>query len=109
MRAGKLRHKVTIQTPTAPTDNYGDEITGWTTLAQVWAGLRYLSGQELKRVLAQEETATQGAEWTIRYLSTVDTEKRISWNSRIWDIQAVKTVEERSRKMVLTCTETTPA
>ena len=40
MRAGAMRHQVTLQQPgAAARDSYGGDVTPWTTVATVWAEL----------------------------------------------------------------------
>lgn len=46
MKASDLTHRVVIQRATEARDSFGQPIASWTTLAQVWAAVEYVSGAE---------------------------------------------------------------
>lgn len=92
MRAGRLRHKITIQQPTAGgTTGYGATVAGWTSYATPWAGRDDSAGREFVASgrESQEEIREVPAVWEIRYDSGVTAGMRISWDSRTWDIHSV--------------------
>ena len=47
MRAGDLRHRLKIQQRTVGKDSFGQELTTWTTFAEVWAQISPASGSEI--------------------------------------------------------------
>lgn len=106
MRAGKLRHRVTIQQRTAasPT-NYpsGEKDASWTTYLTVWASVEPLSGREL--FAAQQVTSDVNVRIRMRYRDGVTAKMRVSFNSKIYDIVAVINREERNVELELLCTE----
>lgn len=44
MKAGTLRHRVTVQTRTDAVDPIGQPVTTWDTVGSVWADVRYQTG-----------------------------------------------------------------
>lgn len=49
MRAGQLRHRVTLQTQVATQDALGQPSTSWLDTKTVWADVRYQGGLEAIR------------------------------------------------------------
>lgn len=107
MRAGQLRHEVVIEQPTETSNEYGDEITGWTTFDTVFASVEPIRGREyfLAQNVSQEESHQVTHRIRIRYLSGVLPTFRITWGSRAFDIHSVLNTEERDIEMELLCTE----
>lgn len=105
MRAGKLRHRVTIQSAseTQPDSNMGQPVESWSDFATVWAHVEPLHGRE--RMVAQERTAELDTRITIRYLSGVLAKMRVIYGSHTYDILAVINLDERDREMQLMCKE----
>lgn len=100
MRAGSLRHPVTIQETTTTTDDSGGVTETWTTHKSVDAAIRPLTGQE--GFLAQQvPDAATTHEISIRYLSTVTPLMRVLFGSRIFNIRSVLNVGERNRETLL--------
>lgn len=103
MRAGKLRHRIAIQTPTTPSTAYGKGIEAtWATVDTRWGQIRPLSGRELRSgaVIQPEETV----EITLRYYEGLTTDGyRLVHGSTIYDILSVRNVDEMNRQMVCAC------
>lgn len=103
MRAGRLRHRVTIQEKSVTRDDYGAETITWTDVATVWASVEPLRGDEF---LAMDR---RGADVTtrivMRYYDGVAPEMRVSWGSHTYDVRSVIDVEERHRELQLMCRE----
>jgi len=103
MEAGKLRHRVTIQSKTVVQDAYGEETITWGTFATVWANVEPLRGREFlegRQVMAEVSTRI-----TMRYYAGVKPEMRAVYGSITYDILAVIHVESREREMQLMCQE----
>jgi len=109
MRAGTLRHRVTIQEKPAVTrDSHGQEILGWSTLATVWARIEPISGRE--SVENKQEQATVSHRVTIRYRTGVRPTMRLLHLTREGDnqyllIESIIEADERGRMLVLSCVE----
>ena len=87
-RAGKLRHRVSIQAPTTVPDTFGDERPpDWNEHAEVWAGYADLTGREF---LTKEQEAGEltGRFW-LRDRADLTTDMRVVHGLRVFDIQAI--------------------
>jgi len=58
MRAGELRHRVTIQSKSVTFNDLGEEVITWSTVATVWAAVVPVFGTEAVDNSAREATAT---------------------------------------------------
>lgn len=104
MKAGKLRHRVTIQNKGTPARNsYGEEVITWATEATVWAEVDPLRGREFL------EARREGAEVTtrirVRHRDGITPSMRVVWGSHTYDILSVIEVEGREREIHLMCRE----
>jgi SPP1 family predicted phage head-tail adaptor len=102
--AGKLREKIEVQSSTVSQDTEGGVTLTWATIAggRVWAAVEPLSGNE--QMLAQQVNAGLSHRVRIRYMP-ITTKHRISYRSRILDINAIVNVDERREQLELLCTE----
>lgn len=103
MRAGSLRHRITIEQSTQTPNDLGERIETWATLSQRWASVEPLSGRELET--ARIHHATVSHRITIRYYSSLQPTHRIKWGSRIFSIDAILNIDERNREMQILSTE----
>jgi SPP1 family predicted phage head-tail adaptor len=105
MRAGRLRHRVTVQAFTElGVDAVGTPQGQWdATAIDVAAEVTPLSGSEL---LAAQQV---GAETThvvrMRYGTTVTPRHRLLFGARILEIESAPNVEERNKELLLRCRE----
>jgi SPP1 family predicted phage head-tail adaptor len=104
MRAGKLRHRVTIQEDQGTTqDSLGQEIEDWQDVATVWAAVEPLQGREfLEAKQLQAEVTTR---IRIRYRSGIEPEMRVVWGSHTYDVVSVVELESRRQEIELMCRE----
>ncbi len=103
MRAGQLRHKIKIQQKTTTKDSEGIPFETWTDFAAVWAAIEPLQGREF--FSAQAVNAQVTTRIRIRYQAGISPTMRVSYGTRVFDIQAVIDVEERHRELQLMCQE----
>lgn len=99
MRAGSLRHLVTIQSYTEISNTFGEASKAWAEFSEAYANITPLKGTE--KYLSKEKHATATHQVTIRYLDGVDTKMRIIYGSRTFEIVSVANVGERDRMMQL--------
>ncbi len=99
MRAGKLRHQITIQQNTPARNGKGEEIDSWSTFATRYAAVIPLTGRELFN--AQQRHAEAELRMELRYFSGVTTKMRVSWDSRLFDILHIANLDERDRELHL--------
>lgn len=74
MRAGRLRHRLTIQEPVTSRGDSGEELVTWVTRGTVWAGIEPIRGKEAL-------TANQ-------ILADLDTRIVIRWSGFVDDMTA---------------------
>ncbi len=104
MRAGRLRHRVTIQSPVNAQDQYGAKTPyAWVDLDTVWASVEPLRGREY--IDAEGEGAEVTTKIVIRYQDNVGPECRVIWDTRVFDVISAINVEERDRQIELMCRE----
>jgi SPP1 family predicted phage head-tail adaptor len=99
MRAGKLRHKVTIQDYTESQDSYGTVTKTWADYATVWASIEPVKGREFWE--SQQINAEVTAKVILRYLEGVTPKMRVKHGSRIFQVISVINPEERNRELQL--------
>ncbi len=103
MRAGRLRHRVTIQEPTeGSADSYGETEASWADVATVPAEVQTLSGREAYQANQVHPEAT--VQVTMRYRSDVLTLWRLSHDSRTLSIDSLLP-DVRKRELVCLCHE----
>ena len=103
MRAGDLRHRVTIQQPVETQNAYGEPVVAWQDVATVWAAVEPLRGREFFD--AQQVQARVDHRIRIRYRADVTPKMRVLLGSRAFNIQAVIEPESRRRELHLMCKE----
>ncbi len=104
MRAGKLRHYVTIEQQVAGSPQQfgsGEPDEAWAAFATLWAGIRPLSGREL--FLAQQAASRVDYEVEIRYLAGVTAGMRVAHEGVYYNIEALLDPELRHERLILRC------
>lgn len=94
MRAGRLRHRITVQSVGSTYDDYGDLSDSWSTLASVWASISPISGRE--ETIASELSGVVTHSILVRYRSGITAQNRIQFDSRVFQIESVRNWEERN-------------
>ena len=90
IKAGKLRHLVTFQTPTVEIDSNGDATEAWTDAfgaQQISAQIEPLSGREL--IAAQQVHSRVSTRITVRYRPGILPEMRVVHRGTYYNIEAV--------------------
>ena len=101
MRAGQLRHRVTLQSKSPTQDAFGGEVITWVEEAVVWARVEELRLKEYLAVRAAQ--ADVDLRVTIRYLPNVAAEWRLLWKGNAYDIVSVTNAEGRGIMLELLC------
>jgi SPP1 family predicted phage head-tail adaptor len=102
MRAGNLRHVVTIQSKTVTQDSYNEEIITWPDVATVRAAIETQTGAEYLDVESQGASISHKV--TIRYYPDLAPTMIVVWGSRTFEIEAVLN-DNLQRETVLMCNE----
>lgn len=111
MRAGALRHRLTIEQRTDVVEaTMGEAVPTWTEFATVWADVQPVSGTE--RFIAQQFLANVSHTIRTRYLDGVTPKMRgvlgQGTSKRILQFETVIDSRERGRELVITATEEVP-
>lgn len=86
LRAGNLRHRVTIQQPGTTRDpNTGESIPGWVDVATVWASVEPLSAREF--IAASATQSKVSARIVMRHRADVTAGMRITHRGRLYNIE----------------------
>lgn len=103
MRAGQLRHRVTIQTPTQGNPTASGQVSDvWADLAEVWSKKQWTGGRETYR--AAQVVPDASVVYTIRYRSDIDAKMRIKDGSDYYYIGAVLPDDRENEFLQLPCT-----
>lgn len=103
MRAGKLRHRITIQSNVPSRGGMGGVEDSWTDLYSAWADIRPKSGREFWASDGIFADVTHGIE--IRYRENITPEHRIKFGTRIFSISSVLNFDERNEKLIILAKE----
>lgn len=106
MRAGLMRHRLSVERPDISRDESGDEIIGWKRVATVWAMIEPLGGNESdvnNQIVGMANTAitvrwAQGLDdiapkWRLSHIGSV--------TGRIYNVVSVAHIMLGQRRMVL--------
>ena len=104
VRAGDLRHRVTIQQLVVGQDDYGQPLNTWKDAATVWAKVEDLTGREYFAA-QQVPTAEVSTRVTIRWRADIEPAMRVVHGARVLDIKAVLDPDGRKRELQLMCQE----
>lgn len=92
MAIGNLDRRITLANCTSSIDTFGGATESYSTLATVWAWVRYKSGNE--SLFKTKETVSADAIFTIRY-RTLTEKTRITFETVIYDIVHIAEVGRR--------------
>ena len=114
MRAGTLKHRITIQVKTEAPDGMGGVVVTWPEKdwVEVWAGVIPLRGEELVEAMKLEGKVTHRIEMRYRrqlysLLSPSPVVKRLYWRkrNRYFNIRSVINVREANEKLEIMAEE----
>jgi SPP1 family predicted phage head-tail adaptor len=87
MHAGALKHRITIQQKTDTPDAFGQPISAWSNLVELWAHVMFVNGKEA--IKSEIETSSKKASARIRYRSDIDTSMRVIFETETYNILSV--------------------
>jgi SPP1 family predicted phage head-tail adaptor len=102
MDAGKLRHRVTIESPSTARDEFNEPVPGWNTVADAWASREDLTGRELFQ--AQAVAAEVTTRFRLRYADGIKAEMRLLCGGEAFDIKSVADPDGRRRELIILAT-----
>jgi len=105
MRAGTLRHKIRFDSRTESQGSDGQITITWSEYATVRASIEPLTGREFFEARTINELFT--VRIRLRYLSGLDTDKRIvdTVTGDIYNIQAIANQDRRNKEMEIIATQ----
>jgi SPP1 family predicted phage head-tail adaptor len=107
VRAGRLRHSVTIQSPEGLRDALGERTTEWVDVAQfIRVGIEPLKSSEVIAAAQAQMQVTHKV--VLRYndlLNGIEMGWRVLFGSRKLIIEGVRNIGERNQSLELMCSE----
>lgn len=103
MAIGKLRHRITLQTPTLTQDSLGVVSETWSDTATVYAQIEAISGREFFDAARVNAEVTHRVR--IRHRPGIVPAMRVLAGDRTLDIHSVLDVDGRKRELTLMCVE----
>lgn len=106
MRAGKLRHSLTIRSRSTANDGYGGKGTvSVTDVATVWASIEPVAAREFQS--SQQRSSEREYTMRMRYDENVDltAANELFFRDRTFEITGVLDIFERNRQWELTFVE----
>lgn len=97
MRAGRLRHRVTIQSRGETRDADGGSVPAWVDFA-VDVPAEFLSGPGREFLAAESIRAETVGRFQMRFLDGVTAAHRVLWNGKVWDIKAPPIVDRTAQR-----------
>ena len=105
VRAGRLRHRVTIQQRSQSLNDYGEPSNSFSTLAEVWAAIEPTGGDERVEMQSTSRQQHTTHRVTIRHLANVDATCQVIYGSRVLGIVSVMNPDEKDEHLILMCRE----
>ena len=99
MRAGSLRHRVTIQSVSEVQNSIGEAIETWSTFAEAWARIDPLSGREILAANQLDEPVS--AKLRMRYLLGVTGKMRVVYDGKTYNIRGAPMVNAKRTEINL--------
>ncbi len=99
--AGQLDRRITIQSFGTTTDDFGEVVKSFTTLANVWAKVEEKRGDEGED--GNQLVATKRVEFFIRYRSDINEQMRITYNNETYKIHAIQSADARKAYQMIRC------
>lgn len=99
MKAGRLRHSISIEKKVFIRNSFGEEQITYEPFCLAYASVEPMGGREY--FLAQQMQATVDFKFTLRYRSGVKPHFRIVWGERIFDIQNIQNPDERNIQLII--------
>jgi SPP1 family predicted phage head-tail adaptor len=99
MRAGELRHRITIEHATEVQDEYGEPLKVWAPFVEAWASREDLTGREAFQ--AQQVRAELTTRFGMRYVDGITAKMRVNAGGVLYDIASVADPEGRGRTLII--------
>ena len=104
MRAGRLKHRITLRTPIETQNRIGEVVKSYADGETIWAGI--VPKGALEKVTTDQRIAESDLDINIRYNSEITTEHRLIFGTRIFEITGIVNRDMANRELILFCKET---
>ena len=106
MRAGRLKHRITLQRYNVTKDEYGQDVESWVDIATIWAD--FLPKRSKEFYAEQQVNAELTAVISIRYRSDFGERDRVIYVGRTYEVigQPIN-IEMRNRELQISVRELT--
>ena len=108
MKAGLMRHRVTIQQPTLLPDGMGGGTYTWSNVATVWANVTTTNPASSLNIEEQTSDQFRSVQYYIvvmRYRGNLQTNMRLIYRGRVLQILSIVDINERQWELRLYCRE----
>lgn len=99
IQAGRLRHRVTIQTVSEAQNSIGEIVETWITFATVWARIDPLSGRQLLAANQLDEPVS--ARMLMRYMPGITGKLRVVYSGTTYNIRGAPMVDANRSEIEL--------
>ncbi len=112
MRAGRLRHRVQVQSLVVSQDGYGEPVETWGTAATVWAEMTpsLRATREAFATVSEQRSARTTYQCRLRHPvpglgagGLTPKETRVVWQGRVFEVESVMDPDGRGCERVLLC------
>ncbi len=97
--AGKLRHRIEIQSVVFTKDAVGGVVENFAKFADAWAEIQPITGEEFFE--SQRVDAELTHRIRMRHIDGIEPKFRVLFGARVFDIQRVMQMQERGFDIVL--------
>lgn len=101
-RVGELNQYATIIRPVVTSNDYGEEITTWSTLAKTWAAMRNVPQRE--PFAADQFVSVVNTTFTMRYRTDLSAKMRITTGGNTYEIDSTADPDGNKRFIECQCT-----
>lgn len=103
MNPAKFDSRITFQVNGQTYDEDGYPIEGWTDVKTVWAMIKTLTGKEVFQAMTTKTEYT--TRFVIRYTTGLNTDMRILYKNRIFNIQSIINDDEQNKTLTISAVE----
>jgi SPP1 family predicted phage head-tail adaptor len=98
VKAGLLDRRIVVQSKSNSTDSYGFRSWTWTTHATIWANWVHNTGNETDK--DKNKNTDVSGHFRTRYVSTIDENMRIIYNSEYYKIVQIKEIQRQDGLLI---------
>lgn len=96
MRAGQLKHLLSIERVTEIQNSFGEPVREWQEVSKAYGAIYPIRG--IERYMSMEKHAKATHEINIRYIS-ITPKDRIIYQNRVFEIISILNLGERNRQL----------